>query len=73
VSVLEIYRHTVAEVGARFAADNRVPTEHAQLDDNGDGAGTEEPVLAGEKDKKPTADGALAGRTYLPLKSNPRK
>jgi hypothetical protein len=68
VSVLELYRHTVAEVEARFAADKRVPTEHAQLDDNGDGVGTEDPLPDRAKDKKPTAVGRLAARTFLPLK-----
>jgi hypothetical protein len=66
VSVLDVYRRTVKEVEARFAADKRVPTEHAQLDDNGDGVGTEEPIVAGEAGKKPTADGARAARTFLP-------
>jgi hypothetical protein len=73
VSVLDIYRKTVKEVEARFATDKRLPTEHAQLDDNGDGIGTEEPIVAGEADKKPTADGALAGRTYLPLRTRTKK
>jgi hypothetical protein len=68
VSVLDLYRRTVAEVEARFAADKRVPTEHAQLDDNGDGVGTEEPVVEKEGDKKPTADGQLAARTFLPFR-----
>ena len=68
VSVLELYRRTVAEVEARFAADKRVPTEHAQLDDNGDGVGTEEPVVEPIGDKKPTADGQLAARTILPFR-----
>ena len=53
---------------ARFAADKRVSTEHAQLDDNGDGVGTEEPVVEKEGDKKPTADGQLAARTFLPFR-----
>jgi hypothetical protein len=66
LSVLELYRRTVAEVEARFAADKRVPTEHAQLDDNGDGVGTEEPIVEKVGDQKPTADGALAARTFLP-------
>jgi hypothetical protein len=73
VSVLEVYRRTVKEVEARFAADRRVPTEHAQLDDNGDGVGTEEPVLADVPKKKPTADGALAARTFLPLRTRTRE
>jgi hypothetical protein len=66
VSILELYRRTVAEVEARFAADKRVPTEHAQLDDNGDGSGTEQPVVEPNGDKKPTADGPLAAQTFLP-------
>jgi hypothetical protein len=72
VSVLEVYRRTLMEVEARFAADKRVPTEHAQLDDNGDGAGTEAPVVEGEG-KKATADGALAARTYLPLQAKSKE
>jgi hypothetical protein len=68
VSILELYRRTVAEVEARFAADKRVPTEHAQLDDNGDGVGTEEPVAEKEGDKRLTADGQLAARTFLPFR-----
>jgi hypothetical protein len=68
VSVLEVYRRTVAEVEARFAADKRISTEHAQLDDTGGGKGTEAPVVVGEPGKKPTADGALAARTFLPWK-----
>ena len=68
ISVLELYRRTVAEVEARFAADKRVPTEHALLDDNGDGVGTEEPLVEKEGDKKPTADGQLAARTFLPFR-----
>jgi hypothetical protein len=66
VSVLEVYRSTVKAVEARFAADKRVPTEHAQLDDNGDGVGTEDPVVEAGAGKKPTADGALAAKTILP-------
>jgi hypothetical protein len=72
VSVLEVYRRTVAEVEARFAADKRAPTEHAQLDDNGDGRGTEAPVVDGEPGKKSTLDGPLAAHTYLPLKPKAR-
>jgi hypothetical protein len=73
VSVLDIYRKTIKEIEARFAVDKRVPTEHAQLDDNGDGIGTEEPIVAGESEKKATADGALATRTYLPLRTKSKE
>jgi hypothetical protein len=72
ISVLEVYRRTVKEVEARFAADKRVPTEHAQLDDNGDGVGTEEPVVNGVAGKKATADGARAAQTYLPRQDKKR-
>jgi hypothetical protein len=72
VSILELYRRTVAEVEVRFAADKRVPTEHAQLDDNGDGTGTEQPVIQPDGDKKPTADGPLAARTFLPFRKAKR-
>ncbi len=69
VSVLELFRHTVAEVEARFAANQRAPTEHALLDDTGDGAGTEKPLAEGEKAEKPSADGRLAARTFLPFRT----
>lgn len=69
VSVLELYHHTVTEVNARFVRDKRAPTEHAQLDDNGDGAGTEQPTAdTSTGDKKHVPDGALAAVTCLPLK-----
>jgi hypothetical protein len=61
VSILEVYRATVAEVAVRFASDQRIPTEHAQIDDNGDGSGTE--VL-----NPKSTDGALAGQTFLEAK-----
>jgi hypothetical protein len=68
VSLLELYLLIVAEVNARFAKDKRAPTEHAQLDDNGDGIGTEQPSADKLKDdKKSTPDGALAAVTYLSL------
>ncbi|HEV3115925.1 MAG TPA: hypothetical protein VGY58_02650 [Gemmataceae bacterium] len=67
VSILELYDLIVAEVNARFAKDKRIPTEHAQLDDNGDGHGTEKPT---EKpgDTKAKGDGAVAAKTYVPFK-----
>jgi hypothetical protein len=68
VSILELYRRITQEVQALFEADDRIPTEHALLDDTGGGRGTEEPVVAATKDKKPTADGALAARTFVPMR-----
>ena len=67
VSILELYDLVIAEVNARFAKDKRIPTEHAQLDDNGDGQGSEKPA---EKpgDAKGKSDGAVAAKTYVPFK-----
>jgi hypothetical protein len=73
VSLLELFRHTAAEVEARFASDQRAPTEHALLDDNGDGAGAEKPLAEGEKAEKPSPDGRLAARTFLPFHGARRK
>lgn len=58
VSLLEAFLFASHEVGLRYERDNQLLTEHALLDDNGDGEGSAEPG--------PTAlDGALAGRFFL--------
>jgi hypothetical protein len=41
VSINELFQAVCRAVDARFKADEGLPTEHAQLDDNGDGRGTE--------------------------------
>lgn len=41
ISLLELYLATVANVMQRYLDDENLPTEHAQLDDNGDGRGSE--------------------------------
>jgi len=66
----------VAEVESRYAADKRVATEHAQLDDDGDGRGTEAAELsftAPASDTLPSLrrDGAAAARVQLPWKTAP--
>ncbi len=62
VSVQEVFLATVDSVESRFASDKRLPTEHARLDDNGDGVGTEPK----DQHPPPNPDGALASRTFLP-------
>lgn len=58
VSVLEAFRYADREVARHYEGDDRLRTEHALLDDDGDGEGTESPdPLAGE--------GALAARIGL--------
>ncbi len=67
LSLLEVYYRIMAEVRTRYAADKRLSTEHSQLDDNGDGVGTERPLVP-EAGKKigPGDDGILSLGTILP-------
>lgn len=58
VSVLEAFEYARREVARAYEKDNKLLTEHALLDDNGDGVGTREP--------DPTrSDGALASTLLL--------
>ena len=41
ISVFELYLAVVADVMKRYVDDEDLPTEHARLDDNGDGRGSE--------------------------------
>lgn len=41
LSVFELYLATIADVMRRYAEEELIATEHAQLDDNGDGHGSE--------------------------------
>lgn len=43
VSALEAFRYAAQHVGKFYESAGRLATEHPQLDDNGDGAGTREP------------------------------
>ena len=58
VSMLEAFDYARREVRREFETDKRILTEHALLDDNGDGDGSGAP---GEF----AADGALADRVHL--------
>ncbi len=60
VSVYEAFEYARRQVGRFYEENNRLMTEHAILDDNGDGTGTHD----AEKSKK-TADGSLASSSYL--------
>jgi len=53
VSMLEAFNYATHEVRRAYESEDRLLTEHAQLDDNGDGEGTGQPDPA-------TTDGALA-------------
>ncbi len=56
LSVLEVFNYTTLQLEKFYKGQNRLVTEHALLDDNGDGKGSEKP---GE------ADGGLAKNTYF--------
>lgn len=67
VSLLEVFQRAVQETQTRFDADKRLATEHAQLDDNGDGRGTEADKLAAPEanvvtNAPPTAPTAATAR-----------
>ena len=57
VSLLEAFVSASAQVRTWFDQNNRLPTERALLDDDGDGVGREAP--------DPSPDGAVAAVTYL--------
>jgi len=58
ISLLEAFEFSRREVARYFEQQNLLATEHALLDDNGDGQGTMEPSEA-------TSDGARAGAFYV--------
>jgi hypothetical protein len=77
LSVAELFSAVVQEVANRFKNDNRLPTEHAQLDDDGDGKGSENIVPQTKSDEDEAQDvkaaagprdGDLASTTFVPLK-----
>jgi hypothetical protein len=65
VSVLEAFDYARRETARLYESENRLLTEHALLDDNGDGEGSEEPGLE-------AADGRLAGGLFLSGTADPR-
>lgn len=58
VSLLEAFAYAHREVQREYETTNRLQTEHAMLDDDGDGAGHADPNARGP-------DGMIAGRFYL--------
>ena len=58
VSLLEAYRFTHRKVEEWYAEKNRLATEHARLDDNGDGVGSALPDAG-------SGEGLLAGQVTL--------
>jgi len=58
VSLLEAFHYANREVARGFETEGRIRTEHAMLDDDGDGAGSRNP----DADE---GDGMLAARVHL--------
>ena len=59
VSLLEAFDYARAEVERSYSDDGRMLTEHAMLDDNGDGSGSFEPSL------EEGGDGLVSSRLFL--------
>jgi len=70
ISLLEVFLSAAARVREFYQTENRLITEHALIDDNGDGKGTPADwfrgtrvVQKGKEEAKP--DGAFASRVFL--------
>jgi hypothetical protein len=59
VSLLEAYRYAVTETRRSYEADERLITEHSQLDDDGNGKGSDLP------DGRSAGDGLLSRRFFI--------
>ena len=62
VSVLEAFEYAVAQVARVYESDGRMQTEHALLDDNGDGEGTQETDAV---TRSAAIDGAMARTIFI--------
>ncbi len=70
ISLLEIFDYTRDQVVRFYEQANRLRPEHPLLDDNGDGVGSETPLVHASDapphgEQTQNADGALAARTVL--------
>ena len=84
ITLLDLYIAVARGVAQQYVEENALPTEHAQLDDNGDGRGTEIQIdylpeeLGGRAAKPPQVpraenlDGARAATIALPLQPGSR-
>ena len=84
ITLLDLYIAVTRGIAQQYLEENALPTEHAQLDDNGDGRGTEIQVdylpeeLGGRAAKPPQApraenlDGARAAKIAVPLEPGER-
>jgi len=79
VSLLEAFLFSSRRVEEFYADENRLATEHALLDDNGDGQGTSADWFQGVRvvkeaqDAKQSPDGTLAHQLHLVLSAQERE
>jgi len=71
VSVLEAFRHASKRVAEFYEVEERISTEHALIEDNGDGVGTRSELFSG--DKKDIKDGTRAAQIALVLSEDEMK
>lgn len=71
VSVLEAFRHASRLVAEFYEKEERIATEHALLDDNGDGVGTRAEVFTTRA--KEAKDGARAAQVALVLSEEEKR
>ncbi|MEN3940199.1 hypothetical protein WJU23_02815 [Prosthecobacter sp. SYSU 5D2] len=67
VSLLEAFLHASKKVAEFYEQEERLATEHALIEDNGDGIGTRSEVFEGVKASDPKADGVRAAQIALVL------
>ncbi len=70
ISVLEACQQASILTAAAYVAEGILATEHALLDDNGDGLGSRLPIAqdaapGGSREPRPRTDGALAAASFL--------
>ncbi|TDU71261.1 hypothetical protein EI77_02383 [Prosthecobacter fusiformis] len=73
VSLLEAFLYASKMTAEFYEKEGRLATEHALLEDNGDGTGTRAEVFEGVKAKDTKADGARAGQIALVLSEEETK
>jgi hypothetical protein len=75
VSLLEAFRHASKAVARFYENEGRLATEHALLEDNGDGSGTRSEVFDAEASVRPgtAMDGKRAAQRVLVLSEEEQK
>jgi hypothetical protein len=71
VSILEAFRHASKLAAEFYEKEERISTEHALIEDNGDGVGTRSEAFS--KDAKDIKDGARAAQVALILSEEEMK